>query len=190
MIRSSNWSRFSCQLALALRAEVGQTRPLALRLDADWRTASRARSSASSVNGVSVTAQWCQQTATHQVPRRQVQLSKELVIDHRRRLPRIDPVDPQRLAFVDIADAGANTLVKEEFPNGGRRCPGTSNYLIEVKGLDQDVRAQMSDRLLGIGHEFHLWCSETHRHNVIEAKHHGRGPGRLSPALAQPIQMP
>ena len=137
------------------------------------------------MNGVSLTAHWCQQAATHQVPRRHVQLSKELVIDHRRRLPRIDPVEPQRLTFVNVADAGANTLVKEEFPNGGRRrCPGPSNYLIAVKGLDQDVRAQMSDRLLGMGHEFHLWCSETHRHDVIEAKHNSGGPGRLSPALA------
>jgi hypothetical protein len=61
-----------------------------------------------------------QQTATHQIARCSVEPSQDVIFEELGRPPGIKPIDPKRLAFVDVADAGADPLVEQEFADGLR----------------------------------------------------------------------
>ena len=68
----------------------------------------------------------------------------------------IDPMRPERLAFIDVADAGADTLVEQKLAECLRLgSPGAPNDLLEIEGIDENVGSQVGDRLVDIRNELH-----------------------------------
>jgi len=129
--------------------------------------------------------------ATHHVTRGQVKPAEPLVIQPGRRHPGIEPERPERFTLIDVADAGAHALLQEQLSKGGRVGPaGTPDDLIQMKGIDQDIRPEVGHRRLGIANQLHDGRGEAHRHDIRERQHRGGAPRRLAPALARVIEMP
>ena len=81
--------------------------------DSNRRPAARTRSSTARVNSMALAGNGCHKVAAHQVPGRLIELAKPLIIQFGGEHPRIQAKPPKRFAFIDVADAGANTLLQE-----------------------------------------------------------------------------
>jgi hypothetical protein len=62
---------------------------------------------------MSLSDDWRDEVASHQVARRHVKLAKPVVIQCGRAHPWIQAKGPERFAFIDVADAGGNTLLQQ-----------------------------------------------------------------------------
>jgi len=159
--------------------------------DSNWRAAARTWSSTTAVHGMPLPGDWRHQVAPHQVPRRRVKLAKPLIIQRGRLHPWIQAKRPERFALIDVADAGADPLLEEQLPQRGcTRVAGTAHDLIEVEGIDQDVRSQVCHWLSGVANQLHDGRGEADRHDIVETQNGGGTPLRLAPALAQPVEVP
>jgi len=111
--------------------------------DSNRRSAPWTGSSAATVYGMVLAGHWRHQVAAHQVAGGGVKLAKALVIQLGGAHPRIQAKPPKRFAFIDVADAGADTLLQQQLPQG--RClqlAGPAEDLLEVERVDQDIRSR------------------------------------------------
>src|SRR5260370_12014259 len=82
----------------------------------------------------------------HERPRRQVHLAERLVIKGARLHPRIQLEPPQRLAFVDVADAPRHALVEQQLPQRlPLGLPRPLDNFIQVDPCPDSVRPKVSD---------------------------------------------
>ena len=177
--------------ALAARTEVGEACLLSLGSDSNRRSAAGTGPPAPSVNGVTLTGNRRHEVAPHQVAGSQVEAAEPLVIKLVGWRPGIEPQPPERLALIDVADAGADALLQQQLSQRRRfRTPGAADHLIEVEGIDQDIGAEVGDRSSGIDHQLHDRRREADRHHLIEGEHGGGASLGLAPALARPVEMP
>ena len=86
--------------------------------DSNRRPAARTRSSTARVNSMALAGNGCHKVAAHQVAGGGVKLAKALVIQLGGAHPGIQAMGPQRFALIDVADAGADTLLQQELPQG------------------------------------------------------------------------
>jgi|SRR5579864_6029746 len=100
-------------------------------------------------------------------------------------------MDPQRLALVDVADAGADALIKQQLPERWPiRLPSSLDHTVELERLGENVRTEISDRLPRVGGQLHDRSGKADGDNVLEGQHGGRPPFGLPPSLARPVEMP
>ncbi len=100
-------------------------------------------------------------------------------------------MNPQRLALVDVADAGADALIKQQLAKGWPiRLPSSLDHGVELERLTENVRTKMSDRLPRVGGQLHDRGGKTDGDGVLEVQHGGRPPFGLPPSLARPVQVP
>src|SRR5258708_7237331 len=126
-------------------------------------------------------------------PRRQVHLAERLVIKGARLHPRIQLEPPQRLAFVDVADARRHALVEQQLPQRlPLGLPRPLENFIQVELCREDVRAKGPEVVLE--HLFSLQLRdgsiEENRHAVLVLQHDLREVGRPAPRFAGPIDLP
>ncbi len=164
---------------------------MALGSDSNRRPAAWTGSPAPAVDRMALVGDWCHQVAAHQVTDRRVKPAKALVVQIGRAHPWIQAVVPERLALIDVADAGTDTLLEEQFPEGGRlRAARAADHLINVERIDQDIGSQVGDRVSGIAHQLHNGRGEANRDDVVEAEHRGGAPLGLAPALPNSVEVP
>jgi len=81
--------------------------------ESNRRPAARTRSATATMHGMPLPGDWRHEVAAHQVAGRYIELVKAVVIQLGGTHPRVQPKRPQRLALIDVADAGANTLLQQ-----------------------------------------------------------------------------
>src|SRR3989442_3404129 len=129
------------RFALAARTEIGEPRLLPLHPCFDRRSAAWTRPSSTAVDRMAGAGDRRKDAATHQVARGHVERAKPLVIQRSRRHPGIQPKRPERLALIDVADAGADTLLQQQLTKRGcLRAASAADDAIQIKRVDQDVR--------------------------------------------------
>src|SRR3989442_13157517 len=111
--RGNTSSSESCGLpgrfALAARTEIGEPRLLPLHLYFDRRCAAWTGSSSPPMDRVVLAGDRCHEGSAHQVAGGEVKPPPAGVIQRSGRHPGIQPKGPERLALIDVADAGAVT---------------------------------------------------------------------------------
>jgi hypothetical protein len=118
---------------------------------------------------MSLSDDWRDEVASHQVAGRQVKLPEPLVIQLGRTHPWIQAKGPERLALIDVANTSADALLQQQLPKGGCvRAAGTTDDLLDVEWIDQDIRSQVRHRLAGIANQLHKGRGEADCHQVIE----------------------
>src|SRR5207245_5184786 len=146
-----------CRFApLAARAEIGHATLLPVRADPDRRSAAWTGSSATAMDRVALAGDRRHEVATHQLARRQVELAKPGIIHVCAWHPGIQPERPERLALIDVADAGTDPLLEQQLPEGGRiRAAGAADNRVQIESVDQDVGYQLGDRCLRVAKNLH-----------------------------------
>ena len=98
---------------------------------------------------------------------------------------------PECLALVDVADAGADSLLEQQLADRPRlRKTGAPDHLVEVEPLGEDVRTQVLDRLTVVAHDLDDRSREQDGHRIVEAEHGPRPALGLPPAFPGPVKMP
>src|SRR2546423_12825283 len=106
--------------ALAARTEVREARLLSLGTDSNRGAAAGTRPSAPSVDGVTLAGDRHHEVSPHQIAGGQVEVAEPLIIKLGGWHPGVEPQRPERLTLIDVADAGANALLQQKLPQGGR----------------------------------------------------------------------
>src|SRR5262249_37038109 len=119
------------------------------------------------------------------------QLAELLVAKVRAGPPGIERQLPERLALVHVADAAADSLVKKQVPEGGRpKRACSSNPRVERKVVGQDIRAEVTDGLNRVSHQFHHRRPKEHGLTIAEFKDGARQVAGASPRLPGLVDMP
>src|SRR3989442_12884649 len=179
------------RFALAARTEIGEPRLLPLPPYFDRRCAAWKGSSPPPMDRVVLAGDRCHEVSAHQVAGVEVKPPQPVVIQRSGRHPGIQPKGPERLALIDVADAGADTLLQQQLTERGcLRAASAADDAIQIEWVDEDIRSEMGNRCLGIANQLHHGRGEANRHDVVKAQHRGGAPGRLAPALARSVEVP
>jgi len=132
-----------------------------------------------------------QEISSHELPGRRIDAAQRRLIEFCGRRPGIEPQRPQGLALIDVAYAGADALLKEQFGNaGGLRSAGAPDHFIQVERIDEDVGPQVAHRQPLVDDQLHEGSGKAHGNGFREGQHGSGAPLRLAPALARPVDMP
>src|SRR5436190_17008189 len=136
----------SCRLTLTAGTKIREPRLRALGLNSNRHFAPGTRPAAASVDRRTLLGDRREQVPSHELPGRSVDPSQPRLIELCRRRPGVEPQCPERLALIDVAHAGADALVEEQFSNGGSVRPaGASDHFIQIERIDQDIGPEVSD---------------------------------------------
>ena len=191
-LRTAASSRCSFgRVSLAAWAEVGQPRVFALRSNSNGASTSRTGTPASAVDGVALAGNRRHEIATHEVPRRRIEAAQPFFIHFRGRAPWVKPLNPERLALIDVADAGADALIKQQFTKPrGSADSNPPDDLVEIKRISEDVGSQVRERQSRVGYQFHDRRSEADCDHIVEGEHGCGTALGLAPPLSSPVQVP
>src|SRR5579872_5573749 len=80
--------------------------------------------------------------------------AQALVVEDRHQRPGIDAASPQRLAAVDIADAGGDALIEQHLADGpGPERPRARDRFGDGPSLGKDVRSKVTDSCADVADE-------------------------------------
>src|SRR5947209_2350053 len=139
---------------LARGAPVGHSGVLALGFELDPGATARAGPPGAAVDGAPAVAGKAAGVAAAKVgphgrAHRLEQLPKAGVGEAARGRPGIDPLPPQRLAAVDVADAGHHALVEKDVADRpGVDAPGILERVVGGPTFGEDVRPKVAERRL------------------------------------------
>jgi hypothetical protein len=128
----------------------------------------------------------------HARTRRRDERAEPAVVDRRQRGKRVEPAGEERLAFVDVADAGERSLIEERVADWGvAECSQAAASVVDVEALGEDVRTERRECLVVAG----MANGADHRGAKDDGDRLGnaydeRGePGRTLPSLARAIKV-
>src|SRR5439155_1564594 len=164
--------RSACRLALATGTEIGEPRRRPLGADSNWQSAPGTRLAASPMDRRALTGERCQEIPSHELPGRRIDAAQRRLIEFCGRRPGIEPQRPQCLALIDVAYAGADALLEEQFVNaGGLRSAGAPDHFIQVERIDEDVWPQVADRQALVDDQLHEGRGKAHGNGFREGQH-------------------
>ena len=112
------------------------------------------------------------------------------------RCPWIDALVEERLASVDVADAGDDGLIEEDLADGLvlRMGPSPSQNLVEFELRREDVGTEPPQSRMGplvvVPHELDDWRVEAHREPLAAFDDDARLEGRPSPPHTLRVDVP
>jgi hypothetical protein len=100
-------------------------------------------------------------------------------------------MEPERLALIDVADAGADALIEQQFAKSRAiRVTRSLHHTLELERLGEDIRSQVGDSLMGVNGQLHDGRIEADRDHVVERQDGRRTAFRLTPSLPWAIDVP